>query len=92
MTINALYPTNLAMMEWLKNDSYFKASRRKTGPYRDLAQNLAELDVHLLLWRAKYEAWIPNSPQHALVYMADENAHGVRFPTDLDHIIAKVLQ
>ena len=33
-----------------------------------------------MLWHAKYEAWIPNHPEHALVYMADEKHHGLGFP------------
>lgn len=81
-TEHSLRPVNLAMSEWLRSDELFKTgvvdSRRK----RRLADNLIALEVHLLLWHAKYEVWIPDQPQHALVYMVDEQEHGLGFPGD----------
>lgn len=40
-----------------------------------------------LLWNAKYESWIPEQPEHALVYMDDEKRHGVGFPKRREAII-----
>ncbi len=52
---------------------------------------LIELHAHLLLWRCKYDAWIPTDSKHALVYLADEAAHGVGFPQGLDELIRDVM-
>jgi hypothetical protein len=53
------------------------ASSRK----RELAEELFALEIHLTLWHAKFESWIPGHPEHALVYLDDEKAHGLGFPT-----------
>jgi len=50
------------------------------------------LQAHLLLWLAKYEIWIPASPEHALVYLADEKEHGVGFPRGLDELVDATLK
>src|SRR5262249_59899007 len=73
-TINAMRPLNLGMIEWLTADTYFKG-QPGTGTPDDLASNLQTLEAHLLLWRAKYEFWIPEKPERAIVYMADEQQH-----------------
>jgi hypothetical protein len=77
---------NLEMSEWLKSDQLFKTAVVDSSRKRQLADNLVALEMHLLLWHAKYEAWIPNQPEHALVYMADEEEHGLGFPKDRKHI------
>lgn len=90
-TTNALRPTNEKLLEWVRGDTYFKARKRRGNLEKDLALKLAILEAHLLLWLAKYEAWIPNEPQHALVYLADEQEHGLRFPSSLDQTVAQLL-
>jgi len=81
LTINTLRPTNKSILAWLKRDMYFKAQKN------EMANQLAILESHLILWLAKYEAWIPQNPEHALIYMADENKHGVGFPKKIDELI-----
>lgn len=49
------------------------------------------LASHLMLWHAKYEAWIPSNNKHALLYMEDEEEHGLGFPHGVDDIIAGAL-
>lgn len=83
ITINAILPVNEALQEWLKNDNYFKGQLNRRDIYGKLALNLADLEAHLLLWRAKFEVWIPDNPERAIVYMYDENRHGVPFPPNL---------
>lgn len=90
-TINALRPTNEKILEWVREDTYFKAGKGKRKHEDDFAQKLGLLEAHLLLWLAKYDAWIPNDPHHALVYMADEKAHGLGFPTSIDKTVAQFL-
>jgi hypothetical protein len=88
-TINAMGPLNRSMIEWLASDTYFKG-QPGTGAPGDLPSNLQTLEAHLLLWRAKYEVWIPEKPERAIVYMADEQRHGVGFPTGIETLIARV--
>jgi hypothetical protein len=78
---------NEAISEWLKKDRLFKMAMID-GVWREqLAGRLRSLEIHLLLWHSKYEYWIPNSPQHALVYLADEKNHGLGFPPGTDDLV-----
>jgi len=81
MTMHALYPTNKETLAWLKKDTYFKAQRN------EFASKLSHLEAHLILWIAKYKARIPDDLTRALIYMADEEAHGVGFPDGLDSLV-----
>jgi hypothetical protein len=68
-----------------------RVSRGKGEHEAKLAELLNQLDAHLVLWLAKYESWIPNRPDHALVYLADEQLHGLGFPQGLDDAFSYVL-
>lgn len=94
MTIHAIRPIKQSMAEWLKNDIYFKtATNAASGKKkRLLADRLFDLEAHLILWEAKYKTWIPSTPQHALVLLDDEKAHGVAFPFDIEKIIKDVVK
>lgn len=92
LTIYSLRPVNERLSEWLRQDVYFKAQSRRSGTPGELARKLADLEAHLLLWNAKYETWIPDHPEHALVYLADEQKHGLGFPKGIDEIVAQVLE
>ena len=91
MTIHTFRPLNESLLEWLRSDRYFRAiapSHRRLG---NLALFLAQLEAHLIIWAAKYEVWIPDHPEHAVVFLADEEKHGVRFPKNGATILAKAL-
>jgi hypothetical protein len=88
MTTNALRPTNESISSWLSRDVFFKAHRADDARYGRLAQLLGQLEAHLILWHAKYAAWIPNNPEHGVVYLADESKHGLGFPTGIDEEVA----
>jgi hypothetical protein len=92
ITIHSLRPTNQSLSTWLRSDTYFKAQKFSKDISGELAQKLAALEAHLILWHAKYETWIPDHPEHALVYMADEERHGVGFPSGIDEVVRKALQ
>lgn len=91
ITVNSLHPSNTALTAWLDSDSYFKAQYAKPGALGALAKGLAQLQQHLILWHAKYAMWIPDHPDHALVYLADEEQHGIGFPVGLDQTVDEVL-
>lgn len=87
MTIYAMQPTNAALLAWIQNDDYFRGE--KNGA---LKSDLAQLHAHLLLWMAKYAIWIPDKPQHSLVYMDDEQRHGIGFPRTIDGLVNSILE
>lgn len=82
-TEKAFLPLNMSMIDWLSKDHFFK------GRSDDLGLALRNLEAHLVLWRAKYEFWIPEKPERALVYLADEKKHGVGFPTGIENLVLK---
>jgi hypothetical protein len=86
-----LQPGNAARIGWLKEDDYFKAQgNRKALSWRSLAQKLGDLETHAILWQAKFEMWILERLEHALVYMVDEKQHGKGFPVGLDELVDQV--
>ena len=92
LTMHTIRPLNQSLLEWLRSDRYFRAappSHRRLG---QLALFLTQLEAHLVIWAAKYEAWIPDHPDHALVFLADEDHHGVAFPKGGAAILARVLR
>ena len=88
MTINTLRPTNLAILEWLRKDTFHKA--QPVHKSKGLSEYLSRLEAHIILWHAKYEAWIPERQDHALVYLDDEKQHGLGFPKGIDKLIADI--
>lgn len=92
LTINSLQPVNQAILAWLKSDQHFKTQWQQPGLRGELARQLLMLEAHILLWHAKYIAWIPDRPEHALVYMADEEEHGVGFPHGIEDLVQQALQ
>jgi hypothetical protein len=91
-TIHGTLALNEAVLSWLATDSDFKIVGGSDGADAKLAAQLGALEAHLLLWRAKYQAWIPDAPARALVYLNDEERHGVAFPRGIEDTIAQVLR
>lgn len=71
---------NEALQKWVEADKHFKSGQVQSSRREELASRLREMEMHLLLWFAKFETWIPNQPHHALVWMDDEKQHGLGFP------------
>lgn len=91
LTEHAMKPLNDRMLEWLLQDTYWKAQRTRGGAHRKLAISLAKLEAHLYLWHAKYDYWMRN-PVHSLVYLADEESHGVKFPEGIDALVHSTIE
>jgi hypothetical protein len=91
-TIYIIRPVNELILQWLKEDTYFKAQVGGNGPQSKLARRLARLEAHLLLWQAKYTIWIPDNPLHSLVYLADEKRHGLGFPIGIEDDVLEVIK
>lgn len=92
ITVSALRPVNQEVSAWLKADRTFRTASTRIAHRQELARQLHQLEVHLSLWHAKYEYWIPDEPRHALVYLADEEDHGIGFPTRIDQTIQDALE
>jgi hypothetical protein len=96
-TEHATRPLNRATLDWIQSDSYYRYPRRTRGSPLErvasaqLAAQLNALHAHLLLWFAKYEAWIPNHREHALCFLADEEEHGLEFPVGIEQTVRRVL-
>jgi hypothetical protein len=90
-SIHGLKPLNDSVLTWLNADTEFKLGNSRDPVRSTLARQLTALEVHLLMWRAKYGTWIPDTPSHALVYLGDEEGHGVPFPTGVEQTIEQVL-
>jgi hypothetical protein len=91
ITIGGLYPVNKAILEWLQADTDFKTGFVKSGLSQEFARKLREVELHVRLWIAKYDVWIPSNPKRALVYLADEAAHGPGFPKGVDEMVEKMI-
>lgn len=91
ITESTQHPLHTSILAWLKEDDYFRAAIGRPGRKGELAQELSRLEAHLLLWLAKYRIWIPDHPEHALVYMADEKKHGTAFPYGIEGKIRALL-
>jgi len=90
-TVSGLKPLNESMLQWLQSDTEFRLTRSRKSSLKQLAHQLSALEPHLLMWLAKYATWIPDIPAHALVYLGDEEAHGVPFPKNIEDTIRVVL-
>jgi hypothetical protein len=88
-TTECIRPLDVEMIKWLTADTYFKGESRSES-LGALAQALQKLEAHLVLWRAKYEFWIPDKPERAIVSMSDEERHGVEFPKGIEKLVAKI--
>ena len=91
MTEYGLRPVNKAIIDWLERDTIFKTGMAALRDPQKLARWLHQLELHLTLWHAKYEYWMPD-PRHALVYLADEEAHGVGFPSGIELVVEETLE
>jgi hypothetical protein len=91
ITRTSMKKVNHDLAEWLRNDRTYKTALNARGNRGKLARLLRDAELHLALWEAKYEYWIPNNPKHALVYLDDEAHHGVPFPKGAEKIVAELL-
>jgi hypothetical protein len=91
VTIHTFQPLNEALLKWLAADVEFRVRPPDKTRRAQPAKYLTDLEAHLLLWQAKFKAWIPDHPEHALVYLADEERHGVGFPKGGAQLVADIL-
>jgi hypothetical protein len=91
ITVHTFHPLNQALLQWLQADTEFRVRPPDQTSRGRLSKYLADLEAHLLLWEAKYRVWIPDHPERALVYLADEESHGIGFPKNGAHLVATIL-
>ncbi|MEO7996121.1 MAG: hypothetical protein ABI852_01685 [Gemmatimonadaceae bacterium] len=91
ITMYTFQPLNEGLLKWIQADAEFRVRVPGETPRGALAKYLADLEAHLYLWQAKYRTWIPDHPERALVYLADEERHGVGFPRGGVALVAAIL-
>ena len=87
----AMYPLNQAVLRWLDEDTHYRGLTHGGAARLGLPEQLNALDIHVRLWLAKYQGWMPDHPEHALVYLDDEKKHGVKFPDRLDATVRELI-
>lgn len=92
VTENSVQQINQLLSEWLKNDLIFKTASVPIKDKTGLAYMLQQLELHLILWRAKYQVWIPGKPEHTLVFLADEESHGIGFPKGIESYVDQAIK
>ena len=90
-TVHMLKPSNDRLLDWIRTDTHFRGLAPTAPRFGDLVRYLPKLEQHLLLWNAKYDAWIPEHPEHCLVYLVDEERHGLEFPPNGTRLVATLL-
>lgn len=93
-TMNSVNIVNEELQKWITNDKEFKINSvrelRKTHFGEKFSRNLSNLELHLNLWRDKYTVWMHNE-KHCVVYLDDEEQHGVGFPKGIEDMVNEAL-
>lgn len=92
ITENTLRPLNKLILCWLQTDIYFKSKIWSKSNLFELSKKLRTLEAHLYLWEAKFLIWIPDKPEHSLVFLADEKNHGIGYPKGIEVIVEQILE
>lgn len=93
-TTNSINIVNQELEKWIQADREFKINSVKELRTIDFgsefAKQLNQLELHLNLWRDKYNVWMTNE-KHCVVYLDDEVQHGVGFPKGIEDMVNKAL-
>jgi hypothetical protein len=93
-TTNSINIVNQELEKWIQADREFKINSVKELRTIDFgsefAKQLNQLELHLNLWRDKYNVWM-NNEKHCVVYLDDEVQHGVGFPKGIEDMVNKAL-
>lgn len=93
-TMNSVNIVNEELQKWITNDKEFKINSVKKLRESDFGEtfshSLSQLELHLNLWRDKYTVWMKNE-KHCVVYLDDEERHGVSFPKGIEDLVDEAL-
>ncbi len=93
-TMNSINIVNQELEKWIQADREFKINSVKNLRVisfgSEFAKQLNQLELHLNLWRDKYNVWMKNE-KHCVVYLDDEERHGVGFPTGIEDMVDEAL-
>ena len=93
-TMNSINIVNQELEKWIQADREFKINSvkdlRVISFGGQFAKQLNQLELHLNLWRDKYNVWMKNE-KHCVVYLDDEERHGVGFPTGIEDMVDEAL-
>lgn len=93
-TMNSVNIVNEELQKWITNDKEFKINSvkklRESEFGEKFSDSLSQLELHLNLWRDKYTVWMKNE-KHCVVYLDDEERHGVSFPKGIEDLVDEAL-
>ena len=89
ITINSLMPANSKALEWLKDNRLLLRALDNDAP--ELAEQCKQLYRHLSVWNAKFNGVLLKKECSAIVFLGDEQADGIGFPTALEPELEKYL-
>lgn len=93
-TMNSVNIVNEELQKWITNDKEFKINSvkklRESEFGEKFSRSLSQLELHLNLWRDKYTVWMKNE-KHCVVYLDDEERHGVSFPKGIEDLVDEAL-
>lgn len=88
-TLNSINRVNDEMLKWMEDSLDLKSNTvkclKKTCG-KELGDALSQLELHLNLWQDKFAIWMKNE-KHCVVYLADEEHHGVGFPKEVGALV-----
>jgi hypothetical protein len=92
-TLNSINRVNDEMLKWMEDSLDFKSNTirclKKTCG-KELGGALSQLELHLNLWQDKFAIWMKNE-KHCVVYLADEEHHGVGFPKGIADLVDRAI-
>jgi hypothetical protein len=93
-TMNSVNIVNEELQKWITSDKEFKINSvkklRESEFGEKFSDSLSQLELHLNLWRDKYTVWM-NNEKHCVVYLDDEERHGVSFPKGIEDLVDEAL-
>jgi hypothetical protein len=94
-TMNSVNIVNEELQKWITSDKEFKINSvkklRESEFGETFSDSLSQLELHLNLWRDKYTVWM-NNEKHCVVYLDDEERHGVSFPKGIEDLVDEALK
>jgi hypothetical protein len=91
ITAYPLSRVNQDLSDWLSAYLPVRATGLQRAVVEQLNEPLRRLQVHLNQWHSKRAAIFETDTRRSLVYLGDDQAHGNRFPQDLEPLVAEVL-
>jgi len=91
ITENSIYSLNDKLNQWADKNEMYTLTTKKSTIADEFDKDIHTLREHLQLWFAKYNSIFKNNPKYCLVFLGDENSHGVAFPQSIRDSVKKMI-